>query len=334
MTADQLKGWVPIRVYWREGQPAVDWLFLGDQPLSDPFFEQSVARALRNPAQLLFRPQTSLAVLEEFAAKAADLEPTGFIFHLSRCGSTLVSQVLASVPCNLVVSEAPPIEHVLGARLRDPRITHAQQVVWLRGLVRALGRRRFAAEKYFYIKFDSWHLLHLPLIREAFPGTPWIFLYREPLEVLVSQRRLRGAYMLPGVVDPRLFGFGRDDLAALSLDEYAARILACICKAGIQNQAEASKAGRLVNFSELPGAIWDSLTDFFGAKYTREELDRMRTASFFNAKNPLLKHEDDTAAKQREAGDDLRELATVWLAEAYWELEALRLSRPSIRTAC
>ncbi|MBW8780471.1 MAG: sulfotransferase family protein [Verrucomicrobia bacterium] len=325
-TVDQLKGWVPIRIYWREGQPTVDWLFLGDQPLSEPFFEQSVARALRNPAQLLFRPQTPISILEEFAEMAPDLAPTGFVFHLSRCGSTLISQVLASVPCNLVVSEAPPIEHLLGARLRDPRITHAQQVVWLRGLVRALGRRRFAAEKYFYIKFDSWHLLHLSLIREAFPDTPWIFLYREPLEVLVSQRRLRGAHMLPGVVDLRLFGFVREDLATLSFDEYAARVLACICQNALRTH-ETSPAGRLVNFSELPGAIWGDLAEFFGADYSEEERSRMSDASRFNAKNPKVRHADDTAAKQREAGDDLRELEKAWLTDLYRELETRRLSR-------
>ena len=38
-------------------------------------------------------------------AAGAELEPSGFIFHESRVGSTLVANMLASVPTNLVYSE-------------------------------------------------------------------------------------------------------------------------------------------------------------------------------------------------------------------------------------
>ena len=36
---------------------------------------------------------------------AEPIEPTGFIFHESRVGSTLVANMLASIPANLVYSE-------------------------------------------------------------------------------------------------------------------------------------------------------------------------------------------------------------------------------------
>ena len=41
------------------------------------------------------------------AAAEPGIDPTGFIFHLARCGSTLVSQMLAALPEHIVLSEAP-----------------------------------------------------------------------------------------------------------------------------------------------------------------------------------------------------------------------------------
>lgn len=36
------------------------------------------------------------------------LEPTGFVFHMSRCGSTLTANLIGSSPYNLVYSESKP----------------------------------------------------------------------------------------------------------------------------------------------------------------------------------------------------------------------------------
>src|SRR5678816_558328 len=104
------------------------------------------------------------------------------IFHMSRCGSTLVAQMLAALERNIVISEARPIDQVLGAKVDEER-----RIAWLRWIVNALAQRRRPAEEFFFIKLDAWHVLHLPLIQRAFPNTPWVFLYRDPIEVMVSQ---------------------------------------------------------------------------------------------------------------------------------------------------
>ena len=38
------------------------------------------------------------------------MRPSGFIFHMSRCGSTVISQMLAALAEHVVVSEAGPID--------------------------------------------------------------------------------------------------------------------------------------------------------------------------------------------------------------------------------
>ena len=194
----KFRNWAPIRIYWREGQPFVDWCYMGSERYTEPFYYLTTEGKLRQPFNVLFRHQTPLEFLGELYEQAPGLAPTGFIFHMSRCGSTLVSQMLASVERNLVISEPPPIDSVLRANIVSTSVTDEQRIEWLKWIVGALGQDR-NGEKYYFIKFDSWSAIDLDLIRRAFPEVPWVFLYRNPVEVIVSHMRLRGAQMIPGL---------------------------------------------------------------------------------------------------------------------------------------
>src|SRR5579885_3088625 len=96
VTGADFTGWTPIHITCRLEGAQVDWCHLGDVRFTEPFFEQTIAAALRHPARMLFRRQTPVAALEAFADEPAALPPRGFIFHLSRCGSTLAAQMLAA----------------------------------------------------------------------------------------------------------------------------------------------------------------------------------------------------------------------------------------------
>jgi hypothetical protein len=323
--ATDLAGWTPINLAWRPEGARVDWCRLGDTRFTEPFFEQTIATALRHPARLLFRRQTPVAALEALQNDPSSLPPRGFIFHLSRCGSTLASQLLAALPQNLVLSEAPPIDQLLNAQRYDSTLTRERRLAQIRGLIHVLGRPRHRDERHLFIKFDSWHGLDLPLIHEAFPDVPWIFLYRDPIEIMVSQHRQRGTQMIPGIVNPWLFGFDPAAVAQMSLDEYCARVLARISVA-VAMQARLGR-GRLVNFTELPAVLWESLGEFFGVEWTQDDVARMQRGSLADAKNPTLSHADDRAAKQREAGAEIHRLADEVLREPYAHLESIRLAQ-------
>ena len=66
--------------------------------MTEPFFDLTIEDCLQDPYCLLFRRQTPLDVLAHLDNASSGSEPTGFIFHMSRCGSTLVSQLLATLP--------------------------------------------------------------------------------------------------------------------------------------------------------------------------------------------------------------------------------------------
>jgi hypothetical protein len=196
----------------------------------------------------VFQHQTPLGALRDFAPPAFGPEPAGFVFHLSRCGSTLVSQMLGRCRPAWCCRAG-------GAR------HHAPRAAWrgdggsdlLRGLVGALGRPRAAGERRLFVKLDSWQIHALPLLRRAFPDVPWIFLLRDPLEVLVSHRRQRGAQMIPGVLTPAAAGLDLATAAGMEATAYAAHVLARACAAA--RDGLSLGGGLLVHYEELPGAV-------------------------------------------------------------------------------
>jgi len=177
-------------------------------------------------------------------------------------------------------------------------------------------------ERYLFVKFDAWNVLDLDLIRFAYPQVPWIFLYRDPIEVLVSQLGHRGAHMVPGVIDPRLFGMDLSTATTIAPEEYCARVLAAVCEGAIH---EYRHGGKLINYSELPDVVWTSLADFFGLTLAQPEVECLRAAADRDAKNPLVAFEEDASQKQKKATRAVREAATKWLYPVYEKLEKARL---------
>jgi hypothetical protein len=321
MTA-ALESWIPIRFGWHEGRAMVDWCRL-DRGFSEPFFDETISACLQRPFNLLFRRSTPIETLLEWQERSPGLPPSGFIFHMSRCGSTMAARMLAAMPRNLVLSEADPIDGVLKASWRNPDVSTDDRRKWLRGIVRVLGQRRNGDEERLFIKFESWHILELPLIRSAFPGVPWIFLYRDPIEVLVSQERLRGQTMKPGPLAPRFLGVDEETAARMRPEEYTSRVLARLCQAALEHQPD---GGMLVHYRELPEAVAASFADCFGSPVAPAEAERMHEVARFDAKKPQLLFAADSSEKQRRASDSIREAAALFLEPVYRRLEERRTS--------
>ena len=84
-------GWLPVRAGWRDHEFIVDWAYLGARRLREPFFEETATRCLTKPFNRLFKYSTPIDALAGRLRDHPGLPPAGFIFHLSRCGSTLMS---------------------------------------------------------------------------------------------------------------------------------------------------------------------------------------------------------------------------------------------------
>ena len=308
-----LRGWTPVRIRSAAGPPTVDWALFGER-FSDPFFEQTAERVMRHPFNQVFARSSRMAAVEALHASRGGLEPAALIFHMSRCGSTLVSQMLAADPANLVLSEAQPLDAVL--RLRAAKTFDDATIVrWLRATLNALARPS-AGERRLFVKFHAWHVLELPLIVRAFPAVPWLFLFREPRAVLRSQSASPGAEAFAGGIDPAYLGIDQRAADALPPDEYAARAVAAFCNAALRHAAVGRS--RFVDYAALPEVVFTDLLGFFGIAAGDAGVGGMRRAAARDTKR-------DGAFRPREtphAMPAIDRLAARWLEPAYAALRA------------
>jgi hypothetical protein len=309
--------WLPAAVVQSPGQLGLDWLHFGDASLDEPFYEMSVQRARRLPINSLLRVCTPLSVLA--GPLSADAAPDGLIFHMSRCGSTLVSQMLAAMPGSVVVSEAAALDTVVQLAHSHPEIPLDRRVTLLRGMAAALGRNRSGTPRRYVIKTDSWHSLALPLFRAAFPDTPWIFQFRNPVEVMVSQMREPGSQTVPDARWARLYGIDNPQL--LPRETYVAGVLNRVARAAIDN---ADIGGAIfVDYAELPRAVEQRILPHFGIVPPPEAIQAMHDAAQWNAKAPSFAFESDVEEKRRSAGERVLDATTAHLDPLYPELTAL-----------
>lgn len=314
-----LDGWLPGRIFWNDADvevSIVEWIWCGAPRFTEAFLDDTFNRLMRHPANALFRRRTTLAELEAWAERNPGIAPTGFIFHVSRCGSTLLAHLLGRLDGALVLSEPGPVDSLIRA---GARLEPARHVALLRAMVGALGQARAPGQDRLFVKLDAWNTLQHALIREAFPETPWIFLYRDPVEVLVSALGQRGVHTVPGLLPGSLFGIEDHPPG----DEYAARVLGAIYAAGLEAHGRAP--GLLIDYSQLPAAAWEAVAAHVGIKPTEEEVERLRAASGRNPKQGDQPFTSDAAAKRAGAPDALRALAEEWMRPAYDRLERQRL---------
>ena len=290
----------------RQGTLSVEWRWLGGMPFREPFFAETVQLALARPFSLLFPRETGI---DELAECEPGLAPNGFIFHMSRCGSTLVTQMLAAVPEFLVLSEPLLVNDVLRAPASEE-----ERVRRLRLAVKALGRPRSGSERAYVLKLDPWATHDLPVIRRAFPETPWIFLSRDPLEVLVSQCGRSGMQMLPTAVPPALFGFDYASAVAMTPEEYGAFVIGALCRQALSHR---DGAALFLDYRDLPGSVFDRMLAWFGITCSTDELASMEAASRRDAKNPTLPFADDTDEKARTATPAMHAAVDRWARTAY-----------------
>lgn len=321
MSGFPFDGWVPFRCHWQGSVPEVEWCYLGPKRFTDPFFETTMQFEVQTPFNSLFRFRTPMAALGEWFERKRGLKATGFIFHLSRCGSTLITQLLASLPRNVVLSEPG----VLSAALRTAAAADDQKGLWMEWLVSALGQPRTGAEQHLFIKFDPVCIMNFSLLRQAFPDVPWIFVYRDPVEVMVSHFRAAAPMMTRGMLGPGCLALDPAQVAGMDDEEYGARVLGIILEAAVQ-QARGG-GGMLVHYSQLPELIWGGIGDHFGIAFSVPEIERFQQVATFNAKHPQQRFSPDTEGKKKEATERLRAFADQWVMPHYLALEELRTGR-------
>ncbi len=167
----------------------VYWVDIGKHPYQDWQHLFTIER-LAQASLIDTAFATSLEVLDVDDLIPDALIPSGFIFHTSRCGSTLLGKALARTPAHCVVNQGGPLQRGFWAAHTDDwrgtMTDDARTQKRFRNLVFALTRPRLGQEKFSFVKFISWNTLYLDFVAKAFPEVRGLFLFRDPVEVIAS----------------------------------------------------------------------------------------------------------------------------------------------------
>lgn len=313
-------GYLPMRVKLGEDVAEVSWCSDDGLEFDDPFFDETLLRCLRRPFNRAFLPRTPIAGLLDFVQQSACRPPDAFIFHMSRCGSTLLSQMFTALPATRVISEATTIDRMLYADRVLPTLPPQTHVEWLRAIILSYGASTPPFARY-VVKFDAWHVERIALIARAFPEVPWVFLFRNPLEVMVSMLAHRAASTLPGVGTHLLPGVDLYAAANMRSDQYLALILSHYMMSALKQRGH--PRGMFVDYADLPQPALPAILAHLHLDLDESAVALMLDRASRDAKQPSAGFVPDTRRKQAAATPAARQLTQELLMPAYEELRSI-----------
>ena len=324
------RGWLPVDAVVVDGRPGLWWMDMSGVSLTEPFFQQTVDRTKAENSQRS-EQFTEFDVLMQLEKTLDSVPPTGFIFHSSRCGSTLVANACRAITNSIVLSEANAIDKLVARFMTDaPEGTVKQSIysVFLRGVVHALGQRRTGSEQHLFVKFSCCSFAQIERITRIWPRVPWVFLYRDPVETIVSNL----SSVPPWLVDndrrvlASITGASPSEIAEMRLEELCARTIGSFFSIA-HRVADANSM--LVNYNQLPVAVISSVLRFFKVRFSADEMSAIERSSRVYSKEAsgTRTFVADSAAKRELASDLIREMAETWAMEPYRLLEEKRLGR-------
>jgi hypothetical protein len=320
-------GWLPVDAVVVDGRPGLMWMNMADVSLSEPFFQQTVARARINHPDRgeLFTEFDTLVQLEK---ALPSVQPAGFIFHSSRCGSTLVANACREVTDSIVLSEANAIDKLVARFITDApqgSIKESIYSILLRGVINALGQHRTGNERHLFVKFACCSVSQIRRITRIWPDVPWIFLYRDPVETIVSNLKTVPSWLIDEDrrVLAHIVGTSTEAVAEMTLEELCARSIGSFY---LTAHGIANGNSMLLNYNQLSVPVISSILNFFKINPSSKELERIATVSRIYSKEDrgTRTFVPDSDAKHELASDLVREMAERWAKGPYHLLEQSR----------
>lgn len=314
--------WLPTQSVATGSAPDIDWLWVESDSFLLPFFEDDVRRYASLPFNRVFRIRTTLEAVIAGAETEQPLPLKGLIFHMSRCGSTLLAQMFAAVPENCVSSEPEPLDGVTQwVQMASIEPLRADKAI--RAIVAALGRDRGNDAARHVIKLAPWQTFALPIMRSAFPEVNWLYLYREPIEVMVSVMHRPGLHTVAGMLPEQVIR--NAGVGSASAEEFAARVLADMGQTVLEHWHLGG--GLLLAYPDIIEAATGPIMTHFGIEVVGEQAVLMKDAAAHDAKMPEQKFASDTHRKRADASEAIKAAVQIYLHPTH--LHLIELERKS-----
>lgn len=331
MAITDLRGWLPVDAVVVNGRPGLSWMDMTGVNLAEPFFQQTVDR-IKSEHPIRDELFTEFDKLVQLEKTFDSISPSGFIFHSSRCGSTLLANACRALDGAVVLSEPPAVDKLIARFITDVDEHQTKQTlysIFLRAVVAALGQRRNGNERHLFLKFTCCSVSQIERIRRIWPNVPWVFLYRDPVETIVSNIQNLPPWLqdddhrvLASIIDK-----STKEVAAMSSEELCARSIGSFYATALGAHRVANDRALLLNYNQLTLTEIANVLKFFGVEPAAAEMETIarQTQKYSKTASGERAFVADTGAKQLAATDLVREAARAWAADSYQLLEQKRL---------
>eukprot|EP00542_Grammatophora_oceanica_P017665 CAMPEP_0194034170 /NCGR_PEP_ID=MMETSP0009_2-20130614/6574_1 /TAXON_ID=210454 /ORGANISM="Grammatophora oceanica, Strain CCMP 410" /LENGTH=412 /DNA_ID=CAMNT_0038674965 /DNA_START=64 /DNA_END=1302 /DNA_ORIENTATION=+ len=311
---------------------ALDWTKQKESPQLSPRFSNVVADSWKKYCRKteIDVPFAKLVEAvrqydEKHPKKVHSLEVGGFIYHESRCGSTLTANMLtvAHPEAYRIYSEPSILHHAM----KTGNKKFVDDVLYM------MGRSNNPKEKMVFYKLRSTYTRKMDTMPEQ---VPWIFMYREPEAVLASHFNptetaavvCLQSYHTDNELEIKIAEEHGKEHKDLPPADICAIRLASIAQYAIQEHNRTNQ-GHFVNYNTLPNVIWEKvLPEYFEVNVDAGMKERMQEISGVYSKagfsdSDIKWDKNAPVEKEKEIKKRQRKAAAKYMADQYDELERL-----------
>jgi hypothetical protein len=269
------------------------------------------------------------------------LDLSAVVFHESRCGSTLTANIFAAVdPAgHRVYSESTPPLQVLNQVCGEDHSICDTKVAAsvLQDVIYVMRRSNDSNEARAFFKIQSVGTRNLSVFTTAFPKTPYLMVYREPVQVMMSHLKgnnLRNANCVrqrrsppPAVVKAVEKYTPKISAKNIPAEDYCAAHLASITETMVQAH---TANGIPINYESLPDLLYTDILPFLlnVPALTDAQLGTVKEVAAVYSKNRggnrvAGSFQSDSEKKEEMASPAVRHAAQTYLLPSYLELEKM-----------
>lgn len=289
MSITPMEWLLPESVHLRREESRVDWITVSREDLIDHRMCDTFTRIKAkggSPSDWT----SKLDALHHFSHVKDYASPT-FILHTSRCGSTLLSNILRSNREILVLAEPPalfPILMPIETKMWPTTTNHEHRDNYIRGVVNSLSAPAKKSE-HVVIKCASFCTLFWRDLRRLWPNSRIIFMFRDPIEVLVSIMRRPVGWMRlkqSPEIGALILGVDEKQIQQMTIEDYISLVYSKFAFAAIDNldqycfklnysDLSEETIKRACSFARITPPSSDSFEYFF-ARYSKDPTNTRR----------------------------------------------------------
>lgn len=239
----------------------------------------------------------SLLSLEEEVLKISEVALVGIIYHISRCGSTMVSQSIACLDEVRVISE-PKVLGMVRMKQLDNEFDEVTLIRILKVTLSLFGQMEEGITGYL-LKCSSTSSSLYPFFNKVLKEYQSILVIRDPLEVIVSLLKRPSIKISDFTLNPERsqirLGVSKAKFEGLNQEEYIALFLSNILTTFLSNP----DSNRIViDYKTLKKDLIRKVLPHLGVVVSEVRLTKISDRLESHSKYPRKKFEVDSEEKQ------------------------------------